>query len=55
MLNVQNSTYDKIGLGFVESISTSVIHHSKFVPTTSIFTPEVKVPKEEILSLRRLG
>ena len=55
MLNVQKSTSDKTGLRFVESVSTSVVHPSKFVTATSISTPEVKVPKEEILALGRLG
>ena len=54
MLNVQNSFFDKTGLGFVESNSTSVVHPPKFVPTTSIFTPEVKLPKEEILATRKI-
>ena len=54
MLNVQKSFSDKIGLGFVESVSTSVVHPPKFVPATSISTPKVKVPKEEILATRRL-
>ena len=56
MLNVQKS--NKIGLGFVESGSTSVVHLPKLVPTTStsIVHPslsEVKVPKEEVLASRR--
>ena len=54
MLNVQKSFSDKIELGFVESVSTSVVHPPKFVPATSISTPKVKVPKEEILATRRL-
>ena len=54
MLNVQKSFYDKTGLGFVESVSTSVVHPPKFVPATSISTPEVKLPKEEILATRRI-
>ena len=32
MLNVQKSFSDKIGLGFVESVSTFVVHPPKFVP-----------------------
>ena len=54
MLNVQNSFFDKTRLGFVESNSTSVVRPPKFVPTTSIFTPEVKLPKEEILATRKI-
>ena len=54
MLNVQKSFYDKTRLGFVKSVSTSVVHPPKFVPATSISTPEVKLPKEEILATRRI-
>ena len=54
ILNVQKSSSDKIGLGFVKSVSTSVIHSPKFVPATSISTPEVMVPKEEILATRKI-
>ena len=38
----------------LESVSASVVHPPKFVPTTSISTPEVKVPKEEIIAIRRI-
>ena len=56
MLNVQKS--NKIGLGFVESGSTSVVHPPKFVfaTSTSAVHPslsKVKVPKEEALASRR--
>ena len=54
VLNVQKSFSDKTGLGSVESVSTSVVHPPKFVPATSISTPEVKLPKEEILATRRI-
>ena len=54
LLNVQKYSSDKIGLGFVESVSTSIVHPLKFLPTTSISTPEVKVPKEEILASRKI-
>ena len=54
MLNVQKSFSNKTGLEFVESVSTSVVHPPKFVSTTSISTPEVKVPKEETLATRRI-
>ena len=58
MLNVQKSISDKTGLGFVKSGSSSVIHPSKFVPTTSSsvvhpFVSEVKVHKQEVLAPRR--
>ena len=53
-LNVQKSSFDKIGLRFVDSGSASVVHPLKFVPTTSISTPEVKVPKEEILATTKI-
>ena len=54
MLNVQKSSFDKIGLGFVKSVFAFVIHPPKFVPATSISTPKVKVPKEEILATRKI-
>ena len=54
MLNVQNSSFDKTGLGFVESYSAFVVCPPKFVPATSIFTPKVKLPKEEILATRKI-
>ena len=54
MLNVQNSSFDKTGLGFVESNSASVVCPPKFVPATSIFTLEVKLSKEEILATRKI-
>ena len=54
LLNVQKYSFDKIGLGFVESVSTSIVHPPKFLPTTSISTPEVKVPKEEILATGKI-
>ena len=58
MLNVQKSFSDKIGLGFVESVSTSVVHPPKFVSATSTSTvhpslSKVKVPKEKALASRR--
>ena len=37
MLHVQKSVSDKIGLGFVESGSTSVVNPPKFVPATILF------------------
>ena len=58
MLNVQKSVSNKIGLGFVESGSSSVVQPPKFVPasSTSVFHPsvfEVKVHNEEVLASRR--
>ena len=53
MLNVPKSFSDKTGLGFVKSVSTSIVHPPKFVPATSISTLEVNVPKEEIQATRR--
>ena len=58
MLNVQKSVYDKIGLGFIESRSSFVVHPPKFVPATSssVVHPsvfEVKVHKDEVLASRR--
>ena len=54
MLNVQKSSSHKTGLGFFESVSTSVVHPSKFVLATSISTPEVTVPKGEIIATRKI-
>ena len=54
MLNVKKSTSDKSGLGFVESVSASVVRLPQFVPAASISTPKVKVPKEEILATRKI-
>ena len=53
MLNVQKKNSNKKGLGFVESVSTSVVHPLKFAPATSNPLPKVKIPKEEILASRR--
>ena len=58
MLNIQKTIFDKTGLGFFESGSTSVVWPPKFIPatSTSIVHPslsEVKVPKEEVLASRR--
>ena len=58
MLNVQKSISDKIGLGFVNIGSTSIVHPPKFVLATSTSAVhsslfEVKVPTEGILASRR--
>ena len=54
MLNDQKSSFDKIALGFVESVSSSVVHPPKFVLATSISTLEVRIPKEETLATRKI-
>ena len=54
MLNVPKSFSGKTRLGFVKSVSTFVVHPPNFVPTTSISTLEIKVPKEEIQATRRI-
>ena len=54
MLNVQKPTYDKTRLGFFQSVSTSVVHPTKFILASSIPTPEVKMPKEEILATMKI-
>ena len=58
MLHVQKSVSNKIGLGFVESGSTTMVNPSKFVPATSssIIHPtlsEVKVHKEVVSASKR--
>lgn len=54
MLSVQKSYYDKTGLSFVESCSSSKITLTKFVPFVSMPKPKVRVYKEEILATRRI-
>ena len=54
MLNDQKSSSDKTALGFVESVSSSVVHPPKFVLATSISTLEVRIPKEETLATRKI-
>ena len=54
MLNDQKSSFDKTALGFVESVSSSVVHPPKFVLATSISTLEVRIPKEETLATRKI-
>ena len=58
MLHVQKYFFDKTGLGFVESGSTTVVNPPKFVPATSssVVHPtlfEIKVHKEVVLASRR--
>ena len=55
ILSVQNSSFNKTRLGYVESGSSSLLTHIKFFPPVSMPKPEVKVPKEEILATRRIG
>ena len=58
MLNVQKLVYDKIGLGFVEIGSSSIVNPPKFIPTSTTYVvhptlSEVKVHKEEVPASRR--
>ena len=58
MLHVQKFVFEKIGLGFVESGSTTMVNPPKFLPATSSFVIhptlfEVKVHKEVVLASRR--
>ena len=41
ILSVQKSSFDKTGLGYVESISVSASHSIKFVPSSSSSEPSV--------------
>ena len=41
MLSVQKSSFDKTGLGYVDSISVSAPHSTKFVPSSSSSEPSV--------------
>ena len=43
MLSVQKSPLDKIGLGFVESISVPAPHSTNFVPSSSSSSSELPV------------
>ena len=54
MLNVQKSSHDKTGLGFVESVSDSIVHSTKFVPSSSEPKQNVRIPKEEVLATRKM-
>ena len=57
MLSVQNSSSDKTGLGYVESISVSASHSTKFIPSSSSSEPSmseivsetVKPPVSEVV------
>ena len=53
MLSVQKSSSDKTSLGYVESISVSAPHSTKFVPSSSSSEPSmseiVKPPMSEVV------
>ena len=53
MLNVQKSSHDKTRLGFVESISNSIVHSTKFVPSSFEPKLDVRMPKE-VLATRKI-
>ena len=48
MLQVQKSVVDKIGLGFVENGSTTVVNTPKFVPATSSFVVHTTFSKVKV-------
>ena len=48
MLSVQKSPFDKIGLGFVESISVPAPHSINFVPSSSSEPPVSEVVKPSV-------
>ena len=48
MLSVQKSPFDKIGLGFVESISVFAPHSTKFVPSSSFENLESEAVKPSV-------
>ena len=54
MLNVQKSASDKTGLGFVKSGLSSMVTPTKFVPIGSMPKPNVRVPREEVLTTRKI-
>ena len=45
MLSIQKSPLDKLGLGFVDSISVSETHSTNFVPSSE--PPKIEVVKPE--------
>ena len=49
MLSVQKSSFDKTGLGFVDSIFVSIPHSTKFVPSSSSSEPFVSEIVSEIV------
>ena len=54
MLSVQKSPVDKIGLGFVDSISMSETHSTNFVPSSEPSKIEVVKPKEDVPTPRKI-
>ena len=54
MLSGQKFAYDKTGLGFVKSFSTSIVHPTKFVPASTNPKLEVRVPNKEVLATRKI-
>ena len=54
LLSVQKSPFDKLGLGFVESIFDSVSHFTKFFPSLTEPKLDVRNPKEELLATRKI-
>ena len=54
MLNAQKSLSNKTGLGFVESVLSSIVSPTKFVPAVSTPKPDVRVPKKEVLATRKI-
>ena len=54
MLSIQKSPLDKLGLGFVDSISESEIHFTNFVPSFEPSKIEFVKPKEEVPAPRKI-
>ena len=53
MLSVQKSPSDKIGLGFVESISVPETHSTNFVPSSEPLVSEI-VKQAEVTPPRKI-
>ena len=49
MLSVRKSSSDKIGLGYVDSISVSAPHSTKFIPSSSSSEPSMSEIVSEIV------
>jgi len=54
MLSIQKSPIDKMGLGFVDSISVSEAHSTSFVPSSEPHKIEVFKPIEVTLAPRKI-
>ena len=54
MLSIQKSPLDKLGLGFVDSISVSETHSTNFVPSSEPLKIKVVKPKEDVLTPRKI-